>query len=143
MPSRRLFDASALVDVILGTRGEDVPIAVVFDEHILDLTVYEAANALWKIALVRDLLSEDELQDAVSILGRLHRDVRIENPAETELERTMQIACQDGLTFYDASYLAIADRDDLSLVTEDAGLREAAVQRDVAVESVDELVTEP
>lgn len=140
MANRRLFDASALVDVILGESGKDVSLAIVFNEYLLDLTMYEAANALWKIAVARDLLSDDELQDAVDILERLNREMRFERAAETELQRTMQVARRDGLSFYDAAYLTIAERDGLSLVTEDGALRDAAIQQGISVEAVAELV---
>ena len=139
MANPRLFDASALVDIILGEGGKDVGINVVFDELLLDLTMYEAANALWKIAIAQDLLSDDELQDAVNILGRLNREVRFERATTAELDRTMQVARRDGLSFYDASYLNIAERGGFSLVTEDTALRNAAIRQDVTVEAVSEL----
>lgn len=50
MGTCRLFDASALVDIAIDEGGEDVGLAVVFDEYLLALTMYEAANALRKIA---------------------------------------------------------------------------------------------
>ncbi|MFC6905865.1 type II toxin-antitoxin system VapC family toxin [Halalkalicoccus tibetensis] len=139
MANRRLFDASALVDVILGEGSGTVGIDVVFDEVLLDLTRYEAANALWKIAVARDLLSDDELRTAVDILGRLDNEVRFESATGAELHRTMQVAHRDGLTFYNASYLSIAERDDLSLVTEDGALRDAAIRQDVPTETVREI----
>lgn len=122
MANQRLFDASALVDVILGEGGKALNIGVVFDETLLDLTMYEASNALWKIAVAQDLLSDDELQEAVDILERLNHEVRVERAAETELQQTMRVARRDGLSFYDASYLTVAERDGLSLVTEDGAL---------------------
>lgn len=140
MAAQRLFDTSALVDIILGEGGNDVGISIVFNECLLDLTMYEAANALWKIAVAQDLLADDELQDAIDILGRLSHEVRFERAAETELQRIMQVARRDGLSFYDASYLTIAERDDLSLVTEDSALQDAAIRQDVTVEAVNELV---
>lgn len=86
MANQRLFDASALVDVILGEGGKALNIGVVFNETLLDLTMYEASNALWKIAVAQDLLSDDELQEAVDILERLNHEVRVERAAETELQ---------------------------------------------------------
>lgn len=140
MANQRLFDASALVDVILGEGGKALNIGVVFNETLLDLTMYEASNALWKIAVAQDLLSDDELQEAVDILERLNHEVRIERAAETELQQTMRVARRDGLSFYDASYLTVAERDGLSLVTEDGALRDAAIRQGVMVEAVNELV---
>lgn len=140
MANQRLFDASALVDVILGEGGKDLSIAIVFNEILLDLTMYEASNALWKIAVAQDLLSDDELQEAVDILERLNHEMQVERAAETELQQTMRVARRDGLSFYDASYLTIAERDGLSLVTEDGALRDAAIRQGVTVEAVKELV---
>jgi predicted nucleic acid-binding protein len=139
MEARRLFDASALIDVIIGEDGAEVGISVVFNEVLLDLTMYEAANALWKIAVAQDLLSDDELQDASTILDRLDREVQFESATGAELDRTMRVARRDGLTFYDASYLSIAERDGLSLVTEDTALRNAAIRQSIATETVSDL----
>lgn len=139
MEAGRLFDASALIDVIIGEDGAEVGISVVFNEVLLDLTMYEAANALWKIAVAQDLLSDDELQDAITILDRLDREVQFESATGVELDRTMRVARRDGLTFYDASYLSIAERDGLSLVTEDTALRNAAIRQSVATETVSDL----
>lgn len=139
MEARRLFDASALIDVIIGEDDAEGGISVVFNEVLLDLTMYEAANALWKIAVAQDLLSDDELQDAINILDRLDREVQFESATGVELDRTMRIARRDGLTFYDASYLSIAERDGLSLVTEDTALRNAAIRRSVSTETVSDL----
>lgn len=52
----------------------------------------------------------------------------------------MRVARRDGLSFYDASYLTVAERDGLSLVTEDGALRDAAIRQGVMVEAVNELV---
>jgi predicted nucleic acid-binding protein len=139
MEARRLFDASALIDVIIGEDGAEAGISVVFNEVLLDLTMYEAANALWKIAVAQDLLADDELQDAITILDRLDREVQFESATGAELDRTMRVARRDGLTFYDASYLSIAERDGLSLVTEDTALRNAAIRQSVATETISDL----
>lgn len=133
MSGSRLFDASSLVDILLG----DVDIGVMFDEVVLDLTMYEAANALWKIGFAHDQLTDAELNDAVSILSRLEQEVILENATEREFVNTMQVARKNGLTFYDASYLATAKREGLTLVTEDGALRDAALERDIGVDSVD------
>lgn len=132
----RLFDASSVVDVVLGEGGADVDIGVVFDEHLLDLTTYEAANAIWSIGVADGRLTDAQIADALEILRRLGREVRIETATGDELERTMDVAQDTGFTFYDAAYLATAEREDLTLVTEDGSLAEAAADRDVDVASV-------
>jgi predicted nucleic acid-binding protein len=133
MSGSRLFDASSLVDILLG----DVDIGVVFDEVVLDLTMYETANALWKIGLAHDQLTDAELNDAVSILSRLEQEIILKNATKRELENTMRVARQNGLTFYHASYLATAKRESLTLVTEDGALRAVALEHGIDVDSVD------
>lgn len=123
MPTHCLFDASAVVDVVLGRGGGDVEIDVLFDEHWLDLTRYEAVNAVWKLGLARDEMRDAEIDDAVDVLDRLDGEIHTEvatGPA------AMDAARESGLTVYDAAYLAVARRDGFTLVTEDSALRDAA-----------------
>lgn len=119
-----LFDASAVVDVVIGPR----PIGLVFDAVLLDLTVYEAANAIWKTGLAQDRLPDEQLTDAVDILSRLEQEVSLAPVSTLDLEQTMGVARDTELTYYDAVYLATATRESLSLVTEDEALREAALE---------------
>ncbi|ADD04478.1 homolog to endonuclease VapC [Natrialba magadii ATCC 43099] len=131
-----LFDASSVVELLIGERGVNVDISILFDEYLLDLTMYEAANALWKTGLAHDNLTESELEDAVTILSRLGTEVRLETVSNETLTSTMDVAQSNGLTFYDAAYLATAERTDLTLVTEDSALRTAAREQEIRVESV-------
>lgn len=62
-----------------------------------------------------DLLSDDELRDAVEILERLNREVPLESATEGDVARTMKVERRDGLSFDDAVYLTIAERGALSL----------------------------
>lgn len=135
--SNRLFDANAVVDVLLDDAG--VSKAVLFDTHILDLTVYEAGNALWKLGVALDTLSDDDLREAVALLGALPDDTAVESVSGTELVGVVELAQDEGLTVYDTSYLFVARRDGLTLVTEDSALRDAGVRNDVPVEAVADL----
>lgn len=123
MSAPHLFDASSVVDVLLGRGGTDAGIGVLFDEYWLDLTRYEAANAIWKIGLARDELRDSEIDGAIDILDRLEHEMTVERATGPS---TMEAARETGLTFYDASYLAVARRNELTLVTEDGALRDAA-----------------
>ena len=139
MAKDRLFDASALVDLVLDIAPDGVNIEVVYGHHVLDLTMYEASNALWKTGVANDALTDDELREAVGILNRLHREVTFERATETGLRPTMRTARETGTTFYDASYLTVAERNDLALITEDRPQRQAATQQGVTVRSLAEL----
>lgn len=133
MAGDRLFDASSVIDVLLGEEGT---ITHLFDEYTLELTRYEAGNALWKIDAARDDLPDDELREATALLDRVLEEMVLADT--TDGTRTMGVALEEGLTFYDASYLAVAERESLALVTEDGALGEAAAGRGIATESVRE-----
>lgn len=135
MPESYLFDASSLVELLLS----DEDIAVAFDEHILDLTVYEVANTLWKLGVARDQLTESELDTALGILERLEHEIQMQNATGSGLTDTVSIAREHGLTVYDAAYLVTADQYHLTIVTEDSALRDTAHARDVGVADIERL----
>lgn len=128
MAGDRLFDASSVVELLIGNSGDGVPAAVLFDEHTLDLTFYEAGNALWKLAVARDELSDASLQDAMALLASLQREAVVETIIGPGFADVSQTAQNEGLTFYDAAYLHVARRESLTLITEDSALRNAAGQ---------------
>ncbi|WP_228842340.1 type II toxin-antitoxin system VapC family toxin [Halococcus agarilyticus] len=128
MADARLFDASSIVELLIGKSGDGVPADVLFDEHTLDLTFYEAGNALWKLAVARDDLSDASLQDAMALLASLRREAVVETVIGPGFVDVSQTAREEGLTFYDAAYLHIARRNSLELITEDSALRDAAGQ---------------
>jgi predicted nucleic acid-binding protein len=135
MGNAYLFDASSLVELLLNRDAIDVA----FDERILDLTIYEAANALWKLGVARDQLTDAELNTALSVLERLENELQIENATGRTLTETVTVAEEHGLTVYDAAYLGTADRHQLIVVTEDSALRDAAETREIGVTSIDSL----
>ena len=123
MSASYLFDASSIVEVILGQEGAGIEIDVLFDEYWLDLTRYEASNAIWKIGLARNELTDPEIDAAIDILDRLRHEMDTETATGSS---TMNVARESGLTFYDASYPAVAQREELTLVSEDGALRDGA-----------------
>ncbi len=133
MSSPYLFDASSVVDLVLGRGGAGVEIGVLFDEYWLDLTRYEAANAIWRIGLAQDDLRDSKIDTAIDILDRLEHEMDIVSATGSA---TMNVARESGLTFYDASYLAVARRDDFTLVTEDGALRNAADDHGVSTAQI-------
>lgn len=128
MVDARLFDASSVVELLIGESGDEVSAEALFDEHTLDLTFYEAGNALWKLAVARDDLTDTSLQDAMALLASLQREVVVETVIGPGFADVSQAAQDEGLTFYDAAYLYVARRNSLELITEDSALRDAARQ---------------
>lgn len=119
-----LFDASSLVDLLVA--DDTPPLRVAYGEHSLDLALYEAGNAVWNIGIAQDQLTDDEIREATDSLVGLAEELTFARAPGLALGRTMSVARNEGLTFYDSAYLVVAQRDDLTLVTEDEALREAA-----------------
>lgn len=123
-----LIDASAVVEIIKGLE-EDKALRLLSENWILDLTKYEVGNAIWKERVLQKAIQEDEFQEFLN----LFRSVLARTNALTVDEKTLlevgQIASKEKITFYDASYVTIAEARNLTLVTEDAKLREVASKR--------------
>lgn len=94
-----------------------------YDEyHVLDLTLYELCNVLWKRAyLTHELRMERvevlwrNIERFVEILCAMHRYDEVLNQA-------LGIALTYGITIYDASYVALARRVGVKLATLDRKL---------------------
>lgn len=123
-----LLDASALLPLIT-RRGKQLIIEA-SHEHLVttDLAVYEACNSLWKLSKLLKLISMEDAVDASTTLKDLTIRGVIKSMSFTELDfpSTFRIAYEEGLTFYDASYITTAESTEAILVTEDEKLQKAA-----------------
>jgi len=110
-----LLDASALYPLL---RRIGDKILLYRDKlAVLDLTFYEIGNVLWKeyrLGRIRDWRTISKLFSEV--LKEL-QVLRVEN-----LEGVLEIATERNLSFYDASYAYMAEKENLVLVTEDKKL---------------------
>jgi len=113
---RYLLDASALYPLILRLREGLLSHKDRF--AVLDLTVYEVGNALWKASrrgAVKRLAPVAEMfEEVLKGLERLSIGSR--------MYEVLDVAAKNGMTFYDASYVYVARREGLRLVTEDPEL---------------------
>jgi predicted nucleic acid-binding protein len=109
---------------------------------ILDLTLYELGNIIWKACRLRRVISEEEAmegaQDLVKVL-ELARRVQLKGE---DVEEVMRLALSLGLTFIDASYFYLAKSKDYVLVTEDEYLLRQAATVGVRVIRVEEYLSE-
>jgi predicted nucleic acid-binding protein len=83
---------------------------------ILHLTVYEVGNALWKEARAGRL----PWREAAGALSRVLSSLKMLD--DPPLEKVLEVAVERDLTFYDASYVYVAETLGLSLVTQDREL---------------------
>jgi len=119
-----LLDASVLVPLLLDYGEKLLSIAAKVSLHILDLTVYETGNSLWKMSTLLKIIS---LEDAVEITEVL-KDLTIRKLIEPiyfnelNLLRIIELAANENITFYDSSYIVASEKLNAVLVTEDKEL---------------------
>lgn len=120
----RLFDTRSLMALCLDSDAPEI--STVFDEHVLDLTFYEAGDAIWKAYTRQDRITAKEHEQLTALVSDLRREVLVHTLADIGFETVMALASETGLTFYDAAHLACAIELDGTLVTEDESSREIA-----------------
>ncbi len=135
----RLFDASSIVEILSTERqgGADL----LKDETRTDLTLFEVGNVVWKTRGQRGLKNPGEATTRVREAGKVLGLMAIAHLEPGEAEYVTEVVLSQGLSFYDASYLYIAIRDGLTLVTEDEAMRKAAIKTGCPVERVADIVT--
>jgi predicted nucleic acid-binding protein len=119
-----VFDTSSLMTLLLDEGGPDVD--VVFGEHVLDLTFYEAGNVLWKAHHLQGRLDAAERDRLADVLGDLRSELVVHELPDLGMGDVARTATEMDVTFYDAAYLVCADALAATLVTEDGGLRDVA-----------------
>jgi predicted nucleic acid-binding protein len=122
-----LLDASAVVEIIR-TLDEEKALRVLSENSILDLTKYEVGNAIWKERVLQKAIQEEEFEEFLSLLRSvISRTNTLLVDAET-LPEVGRLASGEKITFYDASYIAIAMARKLTFVTEDGKLGKVALK---------------
>lgn len=115
-----LLDSSAIVNLV--KRGD---LSVFAKAHTIDLALYESLNAVWKeVYLVKRIKLDTGLKLA-DIIMRIFDVVEVHkiNGFGKEI---LDLSIREGITVYDASYLYVAMREKLILVTDDEKLRQVA-----------------
>jgi predicted nucleic acid-binding protein len=132
LTSGYLFDSSSIIKALkLGK------VNVLVGGYIQWLTIYETLNALWKEVHLLRTIPEDRALEFTEVLGRLLDFMKILDVRGLE-RGVLEVAVKLGVTVYDSSYIVLARRYGLTLVTEDRRLR-AKAQEVVRCVSVDEL----
>ena len=107
-----LIDTSALYPIFVS----GVPFNA--DEcAVSSLTQYEVGNVLWKENQQKKLKNPKRIATIFSEALRPLQKIEIDSIADV-----LAIAIERNLTFYDASYAHIAEKQNLKLVTQDADL---------------------
>lgn len=115
---KMLVDASALVNIVKRAEMSKLREAIT-----LDLALYEALNAVWK---EHSKLKKIDLETALNFATLIQKTFNIIDKTSIEgmEEETFNTACKHKLTIYDASYVSLALKKGLTLVTDDKKLAE-------------------
>lgn len=134
-----LFDASAIM-VITKNHPEEA-VAQLKDNHLLDLTIYELGNTIWKI---NRLLNNPDKRTALESMEQVYELTALMKTHAAQDRQThiaiMENAFQNNLTYYDSAYLTTAQREKYTLVTEDKQLQKAANATNINAMDTDELL---
>ena len=115
-----LFDASSIIRAI-----KEVKLIPLAGQAVQWLTVYEVVNAFWKETSLLHKLSLEEAASLTSDFEELLRDMVILEPRGLE-EEILKISISKKITANDVSYIAIAAKHNLILVTENQKLAQKA-----------------
>lgn len=130
----KLFDASALLNIMIG-KGSGA-LKLLNEQSILDLTIYEVGNSIWRLAHLEGKISAAQacsLLDSFLLLVQ-HMKILTINGMEKSVK---EFSIGESLTFYDASYLVVSKNSDLALVTDDESLAKVARKHAKVIQSSD------
>ena len=120
MREKLLFDASSVI-YALKLRN----LKTLCDNYLQWLTIYEVINALWKEATLTKAISMQEASEIVKLFAKTLEFMKILSPHPYE-DEFLSTARELNITAYDASYIVLAEKNGLTLVTEDKKLRTKA-----------------
>jgi len=115
-----LFDASSIVNLVKKGVVKFFSIG-----STIDLALYESINAVWKEYKLLKRFDKNIALEFIKILGDIFNIIDTFSIKSLEKE-VFEIASKEGLTIYDASYIAIAKKNNLILVTDDHVLMKKA-----------------
>jgi predicted nucleic acid-binding protein len=120
-----LLDASSLMLLI---KKADAKSTVEFLQNslILNLTFYEVGNVIWKETTLQKYLTVQETKKIAILAQTILSKIEQLTGDNEDFEKILEIAQNENLTFYDASYIHFAKQKTLILLTEDQKLETKA-----------------
>ncbi len=129
-----LIDTSALYPLVLRLRHRVAEYSGVL--RALDLTLYEVGNVVWKeyrSGRIRDLGA------VLSMFSEVLSWIEVDEVGPGDLGEVARLAVDRGVTFYDASYIYVAERRGYELVTLDSDVLEKCVRAVTLEQMLEEL----
>ncbi len=113
-----LLDASSIFNLFLSGKYD-----VLISGATIPLAKYEIGNILWKNYKVRNRISKKEAMEAGDVIFELLDSMKQIIPS---LSSVLNLSLEEGLTFYDSSYLVSAIESGYDLVADDLKLHKIA-----------------
>lgn len=114
----KLLDASAIFNLFQGGK-----FSVIVAGATIPLARYEIGNILWKNHKIRNRISKEEAKESGTVMFELLDSMELIVPSS---DSTLSLSLEEGLTFYDSSYLVAAVETGYELVTDDIKLHKIA-----------------
>jgi len=124
-----LFDSSAIFNLFLQGKYD-----ILVSGSTVPLVRYEIGNVLWKNYKIRKRISKKEAIESGNVLFELIDSMEMVDPS---LPFAMRLALEEGITFYDSSYIAAAIESGCDLITDDMKLWEVACSKVRTMNSTD------
>ncbi len=114
-----VIDTTVLADLLLGNEDKALAVKKLIVEDPVWLSVslwrYEFGNVVWKNLKFGTGSNFETLSSLLGIAEKF-----LEETVEVNMENTLMISSDNGLTFYDASYVSLTRLRNLKLRTRDA-----------------------
>jgi predicted nucleic acid-binding protein len=135
-----LFDSSSFISLIKKANPHIVADCL-RESSVLNLTFYEVGNVVWKENCLTKTLSPTDVETLQTMAPKLLAATNRITSEPEDFQKILEIAKKEKLTFYDSSYIYQAQKQGLTLVTEDKELR-AKGQKYLEAKSTSILLTQ-
>lgn len=129
-----LYDASSFVMALKLERVD-----LLAKNNVQTLTFYEVLNAFWKEVYLTKTIPLEKALQFISFIREVIKHMYVLDVRGLE-EEIFKVALEFAITPYDASYITLAKRNGLILITEDRKLRTIA-RRIIESYSLEELLS--
>jgi predicted nucleic acid-binding protein len=122
MNTEAVIDASAIVALYTPEETSDwirVKVEEYSQFHILDLTIYEVDNAIWRKGVLLKELNLKEIEIVLKNVQLFIESLCICHPYSEVRKEAIRIAIKHGLTIYDSAYISLALMIRTKLITTD------------------------
>ena len=136
-----VLDASVFLPLLLNLGRRFKELSERLSLHVLDLTVYEVCNGLWKESSKLKRIDARTASELCYYSKEVaNRCSEVHPISELDVRKVIEIALESGLTFYDSSYLELAKELGAALATEDRELSRVAPEYGVEVLNLNEIL---